>query len=74
MLQIQVLIPVLIIYFQDDPSIYEGDSFINLIAARTKDKNNETYKKIIEVYQSDDMKQIYKEKFSGAYIPAWEKE
>ncbi|MEI0540229.1 MetQ/NlpA family ABC transporter substrate-binding protein [Brachyspira pulli] len=59
--------------FQDDSSIYEGDSFINLIAARTKDKNNETYKKIIEAYQSDDMKQIYKEKFSGAYIPAWEK-
>lgn len=58
--------------FQDDPSIYDDNSFINLIAARIKDKDNPIYKKIIEIYQSEDMKKIYKEKFSGAYISAWE--
>ena len=33
--------------FRDDPSIYEGNSFYNLIAARTADKDNELYKKIV---------------------------
>ena len=39
--------------FKDDPAIYSGKSFVNLIAARTKDKDNELYKKVIEAYQSD---------------------
>ena len=57
--------------FQDDPSIYSGNSFINLIAARTKDKNNPVYKKIVETYQSSETEKVYEKYFKGAYLPAW---
>ncbi|WP_295153786.1 MetQ/NlpA family ABC transporter substrate-binding protein [uncultured Brachyspira sp.] len=57
--------------FKDNPSIYSGKSFINLIAARTEDKDNELYKKIVSSYQSADVEKVYNEDFKGAYLPAW---
>ncbi|WP_304353590.1 MetQ/NlpA family ABC transporter substrate-binding protein [Brachyspira innocens] len=57
--------------FKDDPSIYSGKSFVNLIAARTKDKDNELYKKVVETYQSDIVEKVYNENFLGSYLPAW---
>ncbi|MEL7605802.1 MAG: MetQ/NlpA family ABC transporter substrate-binding protein [Sedimentibacter saalensis] len=57
--------------FQDNVSYYSGNSYVNLIAARTEDANNETYLKIVEAYQSDAVKVIYADTFKGAYIPAW---
>ena len=57
--------------FKDDPSIYSGNSFINLIAARTEDKDNELYKKIVAAYQSAEVEKVYSEDFKGAYLPAW---
>ena len=55
----------------NDPSIYTGNSFYNLIAARTKDKDNEIYKKIVEAYQSPEVEKVYAEDFKGAYLPTW---
>ena len=57
--------------FKDDPSIYSGNSFYNLIAARTKDKDNEIYKKVVEAYQSAEVEKIYSEDFKGSYLPTW---
>lgn len=57
--------------FQDDVSIYAGKSYINLIAARTKDADNEVFKKIVAEYQSEAVEEIYKTTFKGAYLPAW---
>ena len=57
--------------FKDDPSIYTGNSFYNLIAARTEDKDNEIYKKIVEAYQSPEVEKVYAEDFKGAYLPTW---
>ena len=57
--------------FKDDPSIYSGKSFVNLIAARTKDKDNELYKKVIEAYQSDIVEEVYANNFKGSYLPTW---
>lgn len=57
--------------FQDNVSYYSGNSYVNLIAVRTEDANNETYLKIVEAYQSDAVKAIYADTFKGAYIPAW---
>lgn len=57
--------------FQDDVSIYSGKSYINLIAARTKDADNEVFKKIVAEYQSEAVEEIYKTTFKGAYLPAW---
>jgi D-methionine transport system substrate-binding protein len=58
--------------FQDNVSYYSGKSYVNLIAARTEDANNEIYLKIVEAYQSDAVKEIFEDTFKGAYIPAWE--
>ena len=57
--------------FKDDPAIYSGKSFVNLIAARTKDKDNELYKKVIETYQSDIVEEVYANNFKGSYLPTW---
>lgn len=57
--------------FKDDPSIYSGKSFVNLIAARTKDKDNELYKKVVETYQSEIVEKVYNENFKGSYLPTW---
>lgn len=45
--------------------------YINLIAAREKDKDNETYKTIVKAYQTDDVKKVIEETSKGSSIPAW---
>ena len=57
--------------FQDNPSIYSGNGFVNLIAARTEDKDKEIYKKIIKAYQSEAVEEIYANNFKGSYLPTW---
>ena len=57
--------------FQDDVSFYSGKSYINLIAARTEDADNEIYKRIVKAYQSDAVKAVYADAFKGAYVAAW---
>ncbi|TXJ11217.1 MetQ/NlpA family ABC transporter substrate-binding protein [Brachyspira aalborgi] len=57
--------------FQDNPSIYSGNAFVNLIAARTEDKDKEIYKKIIKAYQSEAVEEIYANNFKGSYLPTW---
>ena len=57
--------------FEDNPTNYSGNGYINVIVARTEDKDNETLKKIVEAYQSDEVKQIYATDFKGAYIAVW---
>ena len=59
--------------FQDNVSFYAGDTYINLIAARTQDKDNALYKKIVKAYQSEAVEKSYKEDFKGSYIAAWKK-
>ena len=59
--------------FKDDPAIYTGNSFVNLIAIRSEDKNKEVYKTIIETYQSQIIEDVYLNDFKGAYLPAWKK-
>ena len=57
--------------FQDNPSIYSRNAFVNLIAARTEDKDKEIYKKIIKAYQSEAVEEIYANNFKGSYLPTW---
>ena len=47
--------------------------YINIIAARTKDKDNPIYKKIVKAYQSDDIAKVIEDVYKGAAIPAWDK-
>ena len=45
--------------------------YINIIAARTEDKNREALKKIVKLYQSDDTAEFIKKEFNGAQIPTF---
>lgn len=47
---------------------------INVIAARTADKDNETYKKVVEAYQSDETAKTIEEEYQGAFICSWKAE
>ena len=57
--------------FQDNPRIYDNNMYVNLIAARSEDKDNEIYKKIVDAYHSPEVEKVYAEEFKGAYLPAW---
>jgi D-methionine transport system substrate-binding protein len=57
--------------FYDDLSFYKDRGYVNIIAARTTDKDNEIYKKVVKAIQSDAVKAVMREKFEGAFIPAW---
>lgn len=57
--------------FQDNVSYYSGKSYVNLIAAHEKNKDNPQFKRVVEVYQSQAVIDIYENSFKGAYKPAW---
>lgn len=50
----------------------ENDAqYVNVIAARTKDADNEIYKRVVDAYHTDEVKDIINNKFHGAYVAAW---
>ena len=53
---------------QTNPNV---TNLVNVIACRTEDKDNEIYKKIVEAYQSDEVKKVYEEEYQGAFTPVW---
>jgi len=61
--------------FHDGVSIYSGKSFVNLIAARARDKDNPTFRRIVEIYQTNQgVLESYEKDFKGAYLPGWKRE
>lgn len=53
--------------------VVEGaeNPYINVIVARTEDKDNEVYRRIVEVYQTEEVAAVIEEAYKGSYIPAW---
>ena len=45
--------------------------YINIIVARTEDKDNETYKKVVDAYRSEDVAKVIEDVYKGAYLPTW---
>ena len=45
--------------------------YINIIAVRTEDKDNETLKKLAEIYQEDDVKEFIEKEYKGNVIPTF---
>lgn len=45
---------------------------VNVIVARTEDKDNEVYKKIVEAYQTPEVQKTIEEAYQGAFVCAWE--
>lgn len=62
------------LYPLQDAIFHEDETatpYINIIAAKTKDKDNETYKRIAEIYQSDAVKELIIEDSNGNSIPTF---
>lgn len=58
--------------FVEDPKSESVKEFINLIAARKEDENNEAYKEFVKYYQTEETKKDMEEITKGAWLPAWE--
>lgn len=55
-----------------DAIIHESETakpFINVIATNSEDVDNKTYKKIVEIYQSEEVTNFIKETYKGNFIP-----
>ncbi|MDR3590550.1 MAG: MetQ/NlpA family ABC transporter substrate-binding protein [Negativicutes bacterium] len=52
--------------------IEDADSpYANLIAVRTKDKDNPAFQKLVKAYRSPEVKQWAEEKYKGSVVPTW---
>ena len=45
--------------------------WINVIVARSKDKDSEVYRKIIKAYHTDSVKKVIKDTLDGSVLPVW---
>ena len=65
-------------YFPATDAIYldtvakgSDNPYINILVARTADKDKELYKKVLDAYRTDEVAEVIKIAYKGAYIPAW---
>ena len=49
----------------------ETDPYVNIIAAKAEDAENEVYQKIIEAYQAEDTIEVIDETSANSSVPAW---
>ena len=61
------------IFVEDvDPETNEAvPDLVNVIVARTEDKDNEVYQKVVKAYQTDEVKKSIEEAYKGAFICVW---
>ncbi|MGN7469112.1 MetQ/NlpA family ABC transporter substrate-binding protein [Brevibacillus sp. SAFN-007a] len=45
--------------------------YVNIIAVNEADKDNPTYKKLVDIYRSEEVKTFIEEHFEGAVLPSW---
>ncbi|RLP06651.1 MetQ/NlpA family ABC transporter substrate-binding protein [Propionibacterium australiense] len=50
----------------------ESAPYYNVIAARAGDTGNETYKKVVEYFQTDEVAQTIADAYKGSQFPVWE--
>ncbi|MCG1023226.1 MetQ/NlpA family ABC transporter substrate-binding protein [Sutcliffiella horikoshii] len=58
----------------EDSIFHEDDTatpYINIIAARTEDKNREDLQKLAALYQEDDVKEFIEKEYKGSTIPTF---
>ena len=51
--------------------IFFKTSVQNIIAVQAKDKDNPTYKKIVDAYQTEATKQVIQKTYKGSQVAAW---
>lgn len=56
-----------------DPNVNTAaPQLVNVIVARSADKDNATYKKVVEAYQTDEVADTLLKVYKGAFLPAWD--
>lgn len=58
--------------YTEDPKSDSVKQYINVIAARKEDENNENYKEFVKYYQTEETKKDFETFTKGSWIPAWE--
>ncbi|HMM21780.1 MAG TPA: MetQ/NlpA family ABC transporter substrate-binding protein [Selenomonadales bacterium] len=57
---------------RDAIALEDADSpYANLIAVRTKDKDDPVFQKLLKAYRSPEVKQWVEEKYKGSFVPTW---
>lgn len=49
-----------------------GNPYVNIIAARSADRDNALYRAVVDAYQTEEVAEIIRDVFEGAYVPAFE--
>lgn len=57
--------------YTEDPKSDSVKQYINIIAARKEDENNENYKEFVKYYQTEETKKDFETYTKGSWIPAW---
>lgn len=52
-------------------SEYDDDSYFCLIAVKSGNADDPVYQEIVKLFQSEETKQIFEDKFGGYFVPAW---
>lgn len=55
--------------YLEDPKAEGNEAYYNIFAVRKEDENNKTLKRVVEIYQTDAVKEILDEMYDGAQIP-----
>lgn len=56
-----------------DPKVNKAaPQLVNVIVARSADKDNPVYKKVVDAYHTDAVARTLLKEYKGAFIPAWE--
>lgn len=55
-----------------EPLNKDSEQWINIICARTKDKNKKIYQEVVKAYQTKKTKKIYKRYYGNKQIAAWD--
>ena len=59
------------IFREDSLNIDIADGLVNVIAARAGYEDDPVFQRIVEVYQTQAVADVFENEFDGAFIPAW---
>ncbi len=59
------------IYLEQAGGAGEQNPYVNVIVARTADKDNPVYLEVVKLYRTPEVAEVIKNAYKGAYIPTW---
>ncbi|MBQ3077203.1 MAG: MetQ/NlpA family ABC transporter substrate-binding protein [Clostridia bacterium] len=65
------LLPAEDAIYLETPVEGQHNPYINIIVARTADKDNELYKKVVDTYRTPEVAKVIAEVYKGSYLVTW---